>query len=167
MIQFRPPTIGDASDIGKMHAEVYQRSYKGIIPPKALALETAESKIKLWNAILSQDNSDQLLLLAIESDKVAGFICVAPPRDDNGYDCELWVVNVHHDFQKKGVGKGLVQKGIEWAKNMKYKSMYLWVIEENKNAINFYINLGFRMMPGFSQTGNEGCPEILLKIAID
>jgi putative acetyltransferase len=74
------------------------------------------------------------LFIALYDKKIAGFID-APPG---------WINHLYIDknFQNKGIGKHLVT----FAKSHSTDNMYLWVFEENTEAIRFYEREGFTLV---------------------
>ena len=58
-----------------------------------------------------------------------------------GYIGEIWV---EEKFRRKGVGKKLMEKMLEWFKERGIKWVRADVLSNNKEAIEFYKKLGFR-----------------------
>lgn len=60
-------------------------------------------------------------------------------RENENEICELYIDPF---FQKQGIGKVLV----DYVKqNTVYSNLYLWVLEENFNALQFYHKQGFKL----------------------
>ncbi|GIO31316.1 MULTISPECIES: GNAT family N-acetyltransferase [Paenibacillus] len=56
---------------------------------------------------------------------------------------EIERIYIRHKFQKKGLGKDLINKAVEIARNQNKKTVWLGVWEKNENAITFYEKMGF------------------------
>ncbi|MFJ5763861.1 GNAT family N-acetyltransferase [Lysinibacillus sp. NPDC093210] len=56
---------------------------------------------------------------------------------------EIERIYIRNKFQRKGLGKYLIDKAIEIAKEQRKNNIWLGVWEKNENAISFYKNLGF------------------------
>jgi GNAT superfamily N-acetyltransferase len=51
---------------------------------------------------------------------------------------------VSPESQGLGVGKQLIERAEQWAKNLGYRLLHLEVFANNKKANNFYQNIGFK-----------------------
>ena len=91
--------------------------------------------------------------LAEEDSKVVGFIA----SDGNWFSKrEGKVVGAIHElvvlpeYRNRGIGRALVQKALEYFKSRGRDMAELWVGDENKQAIDFYKNLGFEERDRFN-----------------
>jgi putative acetyltransferase len=65
----------------------------------------------------------------------------------------------------KGIGRILMEKSIESAKNFGYKQIYLESLPELSKAISMYEKSGFRFIPGpLGNSGHFGCNIWMLKV---
>ena len=144
-MKIREPIGKDAKKIAKVHLQVWQETYKGILPEEVLNEINFEKILDMWMKILGKKTSETLNLLVAEvSGKLVGFIGFGAPRDkEMPFDCELTAVNILKKYHQKGIGKSLVCEAINKLKNAGYKKMYLWVAQDNKNAVGFYEKIGF------------------------
>ena len=77
---------------------------------------------------------------------------------------ELERIYVLKDFQSQGIGKLMLLKAIDIAKNCKATFIWLGVWQENKNAVRFYETHGFKIFnshPYF--VGNDKQTDWLMK----
>ena len=82
---------------------------------------------------------DNNIYVARQSEEVVGVILA-------GYDGHrgwLYSLAVSRYFQRKGVGKSLVEFALEKLMNMGCVKVNLQVREENKEVVSFYRSLGF------------------------
>ncbi len=91
--------------------------------------------------------------LAEEDGKVVGFVA----SDGNWFSKrEGKVVGAIHElvvlpeYRNRGIGRALVQKALEYFKSRGLDMAELWVGDENKQAIDFYKNLGFEERDRFN-----------------
>lgn len=64
----------------------------------------------------------------------------------------------------KGIGRNLLEKSIETAKNMGYRQVYLESLPELEKAIGLYEKEGFKFIPGpMGNSGHFGCNIWMLK----
>ena len=59
-------------------------------------------------------------------------------------EAEIRYLSVHPSYQKKGLGKKLINQIIKECKNENIKRIFLEVSIKNKQALNFYKNSGFK-----------------------
>ncbi|WP_297129006.1 GNAT family N-acetyltransferase [Thermococcus sp.] len=82
-----------------------------------------------------------IILLAFEGDRAAGFIRVSS-REDSFWIEELYV---RPEFRGKGIGKALVKRAEEEV--LKWDiALYLFVLPQDKDAITFWKKLGYDMI---------------------
>lgn len=81
------------------------------------------------------------------NDQVAGYLKInvdnaqSEPMGDTMLEIERIYIDQH--FQKHGIGKLLLQKAIDTAKQLNKEKVWLGVWEKNDNAIAFYERMGF------------------------
>lgn len=100
--------------------------------------DTEEGRVKL-----REDHKKYYLdpnfkyLVAKEGKEVIGFFIGKKSKDSN----RLLAIYVLPEYQGKGVGSGLMKKGMEWFGDS--KDIYVNLASYNKNAKVFYKNFGF------------------------
>jgi ribosomal protein S18 acetylase RimI-like enzyme len=160
-IKIRPVKEKDIESISKLHVDVWNETYRGILPDEEIDQRTYSSSKKRWEQALSSPDPCTFSLLAEFDSEIAGF-CVASskPRDDIGYDSELRAINILKKFHRKGIGKFLFMESLNRLQSMGCKNMYLWVAEKNVNAIDFYKKLGCVILNNSKE--DKGSVEITL-----
>jgi ribosomal protein S18 acetylase RimI-like enzyme len=136
--------LDDAAAIGRIHNETWRDTYRGLMPDSRLdALDDARAELN-WKRILSEENAQKHLANfgAFRDGELLGFGSVGGPREDWGYDSELWAVNIPRRFQKMGVGKAMMQACVKHALGFAARNMYLYCMIGNDNAMQFYRHLG-------------------------
>jgi ribosomal protein S18 acetylase RimI-like enzyme len=93
------------------------------------------------------DTATNLFLIALEDTHEIGY---AKMRRDRTYDefkgekaIEIERIYVQQEFQKKKIGKLLMDECIKLARQEKNKWLWLAVNNENKKALGFYFAYGF------------------------
>lgn len=98
---------------------------------------SANYPIRLIKAL----NNCETVFTAWDNDQLVGLINTI---DDGELTAYVHYLCVRQDYQKKGIGKKL----LELVKN-KYKDyFYLMLVAENDSLITYYKNLGFEMVTG-------------------
>ncbi|MGK0365366.1 MAG: GNAT superfamily N-acetyltransferase [Saprospiraceae bacterium] len=138
---FRTATKKDATNIAALHTLSWQTTYINVFSEDYLEKEIAQERLEYWqNKIENVDN--QWILLAEKGDDLIGFVCMIGSEDEN-YGSLIDNLHVRPDLKGQGLGKQLLQKGIEWAQeNFPEGGQYLWVYKVNHSAIGFYEKMG-------------------------
>ena len=142
MCTYQHASYEDHQAIAHLHARSWQLHYKGIFDDHYLDIVIFEERLKFWEERLRNPPEGQIIFTAKEDGKLLGFICSVFNEDS---EFGSLVDNIHVTFERKGegIGKRLLH---DTAKVLYQKSgelpMYLWVLVQNKRAIDFYIALG-------------------------
>jgi GNAT superfamily N-acetyltransferase len=94
---------------------------------------------------LERGAAQELLWVALASDaRVAGFVLL----EDEGEAAWVAEVDVHPDFQRRGLGRRLLQQSIEAARRRGFRRLELTTFCEPGWNAPFYETLGFRRLAG-------------------
>lgn len=159
-MEIRKATILDVNDISRIHALSWKAAYKGMVPQDFLD----NLKEDFWVSTFENWMSNNAITVQIIYDKnlPVGCISYGKSRDTLLQDwAEIVSIYVIPNYFNKGFGKELLKTALTDIKNMGYKNAYLWVLNENIKAQNFYKN------KGFSATDNKVACEISGKELID
>lgn len=78
--------------------------------------------------------------------------------------CELVKMYLTPSARGTGLGRTLIEKSIEFAKEFGYKKVYLESMPELKQALNSYAKFGFEYLNGpIGNSGHTGCSLWMLK----
>jgi ribosomal protein S18 acetylase RimI-like enzyme len=81
---------------------------------------------------------------------------------------EIERIYVLSDFQGKGIGRQLLEKAIQMAKEKKASYIWLGVWEENKRAIQFYKKNGFIAFDEhYFMLGDDKQTDIMMKLMVN
>jgi putative acetyltransferase len=101
------------------------------------------------------------ILLCKNEDEFVG--CVGIRKIDND-TAELKRMFLKPAYQKKGIGKVLLEKAIELAKTLNYKTIRLDTLNYMAPAINLYKQYGFYEIPAYYYNPNETVVYFEIKI---
>lgn len=77
-----------------------------------------------------------------ENKEVIGFASYGPERTNKyNYGSELYAIYIIEKYQRKGIGRLIIKKVIEYMKNNGISSMMVWVLKYNQ-SYKFYEYLG-------------------------
>ena len=118
-----------------------QDTYKNIIDQSYL--DSLNYEMQTNKYIDSFDEYKNMVLVAedVNNHKIIGYACFS--TDANEYaDAELIILYIDKNDARRGVGTSLFRETIKELKKYNKKTMMLWCIKENKNAIKFYEKMG-------------------------
>ena len=145
----RPATVADIPAIAFIHVAGWRDSYGCIVRRDFLDSLSTQEKEKNWGEWF-KDSTMQVLLALDGAGKPCGFISfgklrtpipggspIRPP-----YSAEVYAIYILPEAQRQGLGRQLMCAAALKLKDMKHKSLSLWVVEKNEKAVNFYKKLG-------------------------
>jgi len=128
----------DRFSISRIYEESWKFAYKGIIPQSYLdSIQAGEWAVNL-------DNSEMRSIVAVEKDLLIGTssFCASRFSDFAGYG-EIVSIYLLPEYMGKGYGKCLLKYAIGELTKTGFQDIFLWVLEKNIRARNFYERQGF------------------------
>jgi putative acetyltransferase len=78
--------------------------------------------------------------------------------------CELVKLYLHKDARGIGLGKQLLLKSMQWAKENGYEQVYLESMPELSKAVSIYEHVGFKKIHhALGNSGHDGCDIWMIK----
>ncbi len=113
--------------------------------PQALIDEIASvaRRIPQWEKVLAE-RADSVWLAFVDSELVAFADGGSARTREEGCDGQLFGIYSLQSAQRKGAGRGLVQRVFADLRNRGFSSARVEVLRQNNNAIAFYERLGAR-----------------------
>jgi len=143
-MKFREAIKLDAEQLALLHADSWRNTYRGLFSNDFLDNEVIENRLSVWWERLNNPSNNQFVLVAEDSEKINGFVCV---YGNNSTQYGSLVDNLHiwKSHIRNGIGTVLMKKAGVWLQS-KYPDVgvYLWVMESNNPARAFYEKLGAR-----------------------
>lgn len=93
------------------------------------------------------ESSNLPFFAAIDESNPVGFISV---KENNRYTAEIYVMGVLPDSHNQGIGKSLVSRVLQWAKEKGYEFLQVKTLDESHPDIyyaktrKFYTSVGFK-----------------------
>lgn len=144
MVSFRKAVQTDYENIARLHATSWQQNYRGTFSDHFLDVTVLPERLAVWKTRCAYPSENQCILLAEEEGLLLGFCC-AYINQSPQYGTYLDNLHVSDKAKGKGLGTLLI---LNLSKEIKARngvhSMYLWVLENNKGAIDFYNKLNGR-----------------------
>jgi GNAT superfamily N-acetyltransferase len=143
MVTLRGATVSDCAAIAHLHAESWRSAYRGILSDDYLDTRAHSERAELWETRFSQRDSNPFFVILAEiGARLAGFACVFPNEHPN---FGSYVDNLHvaPDLTRKGIGRRLLADvGSRLVADQTPGGVYLWAIEQNNSARQFYSSVG-------------------------
>lgn len=129
----------DFDAVSRIYALSWKTAYKGIVPQQYLD-KLSETN---WSDKLSNNHLLDSFVVIVD-DKYIGTSSFCPARDESmqGWG-EIVSIYLLPDYYGKGCGKLLLDNVISELVKSEYSKIYLWVLEDNMRARNFYEKYGF------------------------
>lgn len=133
----------DARAVAEIHVDAWRAAYSAILPEAFLASLTVASRQAFWAQFLANQSGD--LLVAMEGDRMLGWINTGPCRDQDAAtgDAEIWALYASPTVWSSGVGHQLWLSARARLLEQGYRQCCLWVLAQNVRAIRFYKAAGF------------------------
>jgi GNAT superfamily N-acetyltransferase len=141
-VRFREAASADAHEVGSLHADSWRRHYRGAYADAFLDGDILTDRRAVWSSRLAEPTPARTTILAEEGDRLVGFVHVVFDHH------ERWgalVDNLHvaHDWQRRGLGSALMTRAGQSVLDHGSgtgtgTAMYLWVLELNLAAQEFY-----------------------------
>ena len=141
----REANLEDAKDIAEVHIETWRASYSDILPSNLLKeLSPTEFVERREKSLRNKDLST--FIATNEENKIVGFCIVGPERNhDKNMEGELYAIYLLKEYQRQGIGRQLLMKGVEALQAKQINSMIVWILKENQHQ-EFYRKLGGKQL---------------------
>lgn len=130
--------IDDFDAIGDIYSCSWKAAYQGIVPQNYLD----ELSGRHWSSVLADSQYDAYVIL--DGEHYAGTSSICGARDDKmtGWG-EIISIYLLPAYFGKGYAEPLFDCAVNALMEQGYKSIYLWVLEDNLRAQTFYEKHGF------------------------
>jgi ribosomal protein S18 acetylase RimI-like enzyme len=135
---------GDAEPIARLHTDSWRRTYRGMMSDEFLDGGALANRQNVWHERLNSGPANQFVCVAEHDGEVGGFICAFADADPSWGS---YIDNLHVAYrqQRRGVGRALMGSAGDWLCRVQPdRAVFLWVMEANLAAREFYERLGAR-----------------------
>src|SRR5271168_5290829 len=140
LIEIRRAKPHDADAVADAHDEAWRTAYQGIIPGTELDLLISGCGQAWWDSAIRKGSRIARLQFG---DKIAGYANYGRNRARSlHYDGELYELYLRPEFQGLGFGRRLFTAARRDLAQSALKSLIVWALSENENAVEFYRALG-------------------------
>jgi RimJ/RimL family protein N-acetyltransferase len=142
MIDLRQATLDDAATLARIQVDSW-KAYEGIFSPAYLAEHnTFEHRFLYWMELLRYEDDRTYLILADGAE--VGYITLGYPRDDaTEGTVEIGALYLKTDAIGKGYAAYVLRRIFTSVKAAGFDRLTLWVLKDNRRAVDFYRHMGF------------------------
>ena len=141
-IDIRQAKTEDAAGIAETHDASWRYAYTGMLPYKSLDTMVRRRDEKWWERAIR--HSTNILVLDI-GDEIAGYVTLGPNRVRTlPFEGEIYELYLKPEFQGVGFGRKLFSLARQELRRLGMQGCVVWALEDNDNAVGFYINAGGR-----------------------
>ncbi len=136
----------DIENIASVQVRSWNTTYRGLLPDEIIDARTVESRIENmsthWKGFEGDLVSRIVLVAENDTKDILGFAAGGDIfHSGYSYDSEGYAFYVLEEYQQQGIGTLLMDELVTFLVSMNFKSMIIWVLEENP-ACEFYAKLG-------------------------
>ncbi|CAM2994371.1 MULTISPECIES: GNAT family N-acetyltransferase [Vibrio] len=141
-MEIRIAEYSDYEKIAALHVRSWKTHYQGLLKQDYLDNEALPDRLVIWQTRLTNPPFNQHILLLEEKDQLVGFICAFGNHDfERGSIIES--LHIDPEYQGRGLGKKLIREMAKWIDHyFPDNGVYLEVLEQNRQAIDFYDHIG-------------------------
>ena len=122
----------------------WKNVYAGIVNQFLLSEDGCEERIRQLKFDFATERLSEYVWE--ENNRVSAMLSIGDTADtDMAETFEIWRIYVVPQFQKKGIGKLLLDFAQKKAKEQGYKRIVIWAFKDNHRAISFYQKNGYRI----------------------
>ncbi|MGA4518653.1 GNAT family N-acetyltransferase [Solibacillus silvestris] len=142
MVIIRKMHVEDIPQVQDVAKKSWNATYEGIIP---FEIQEKFLKVAYNNDRMKQRLERSFLFVAEIDSNVVGFANFSPVNDDG--KAELGAIYLYPEYQGKGIGSALLQKGINELEGV--EEIYINVERDNEIGKSFYDAKGFQVLKEF------------------
>ena len=163
----RRATSADAETVGRIHVESWNVAYRGIMPDDVIARTDLAYRTAFWAERIA-DQEWPVYLIEEQGEAVA-FCQMIPTKDSDDDATRVWHITSLHVLPRlrgRGYGHKLIEHVCAEFQRRGFAEVTLWVLEENRNARDFYETHGFHLDGGARRYPHTQVPEVRYRVKL-
>lgn len=136
--------MADAPLLARVHVDSWRAAYAGLAPASSVERFTYEAREAAFRASMAE-NAEEIYLV-LEKDRAVGLLGLGAARDTDLEACgagEIWGLYLLPSYWHRGIGRRVMREGEAILRGRGHQTIVLWVLEQNRRAIQFYQALGY------------------------
>lgn len=158
---------GDAEIVARIHVESWNVAYRGIMPDDVIARTDLAYRTAFWAERIA--DSEWPVCLLEENGQAVAFCQMIPTKDSDDDARRVGHITSLHvlpDLRGRGYGRVLMDHVLEEFQRRGFGEVTLWVLEENRNAQQFYEKYGFQLDGGTRRYPRTNVPEVRYRLRL-
>jgi GNAT superfamily N-acetyltransferase len=150
-VRIRAATVDDAREVAEIHNEGWRWGYRGLVPQTVLDARDDDWSEQRWvHAFTDEWREGEATFVAEDDDgRAIGMISCGPAAQDYGPpppegSGEVYALYLREAAAGTGIGRALLERGVEHLRGAGFGHAVLWVIDANERARRFYEAAGWR-----------------------
>jgi ribosomal protein S18 acetylase RimI-like enzyme len=136
-LRFRPARSDDAKAVAALHADSWQRHYRGAYSDAFLDRDAVEYLSNLWVDRLADPSEHDRTIVAECNGEVVGLAHTVLAADPT-WGALLDNLHVRYELKRQGIGARLLVQTAQALCAASPAPLHLWVLEQNRAARAFY-----------------------------
>ncbi len=141
-MELKVAEYSDYQRIAQLHVKSWEKYYQGILGKDYLENEALDDRQVIWQTRLTNPPYNQHVLMLEDNGVLCGFVCAFGNHD---FERGTIIDALHVDGASRGRGLGarLLEEIAKWIEQyFPDTGVYLEVLKENRQAIEFYEHIG-------------------------
>jgi GNAT superfamily N-acetyltransferase len=139
----RQAVLADADGIARAHTASWRTSYRGILPDAVLAQIEIEQRAASWRHVLADRSRLALVAYDVTHHDIVGLCDAGRSRRDPAMG-EVYRMYLEHHARRHGLGREMFDRVADWLRAQSFRSLVIWVLDNNHHARRFYEAMGGR-----------------------
>jgi ribosomal protein S18 acetylase RimI-like enzyme len=149
VIEIRRAKPSDASSVADTHDEAWRTAYQGVIPGNELDKLISRRGPDWWESAIRKGSRISLLQFG---DSIAGYANYGRNRARSLlYEGEVYELYLRPEYQGLGFGRRLFAAARKDLQQSGLRSLVVWALSDNDQAVSFYRSLGGRAVARSSE----------------
>ena len=139
----------DVPALSELARKTYAEAFGHSLKPDDLAAELEENRLE---AYFRSAMNAETILVAVTGARLVGYIQLGDVRVNvdgrrpGEKDQAVNALYVHSALQGQGIGRALMDAAFESLRFQQARDIYIDVWDENRRAVDFYLNYGFKIV---------------------
>jgi ribosomal protein S18 acetylase RimI-like enzyme len=145
-MSIRRAESSDAKSIAEVHVAAWRAAYRELLPESVLDNLSVEDSEVRWRERIAKPWGH--IFVYEQAHRIVGYAACGVSQDediDREKVGEIYVIYVHPDHWREGLGAMLLSKALECLREDGFEQIILWVLSGNHQAIQFYEASGFEV----------------------
>jgi GNAT superfamily N-acetyltransferase len=138
----RQAVLADADGIARAHTASWRTSYRGL-PEAVLAQIEVEQRAASWRGVLADHSRLALVAYDVSHHDIVG-LCDAGRGRRDPTTGEVYRMYLEHHARRHGLGREMFDRVTDWLRAQNFRSLVIWVLDNNHHARRFYEAMGGR-----------------------